>query len=123
VDYDQVVGLTPADPLGHHGRGNALYMLLQYSDAAIAYERAVQLAPNEGYTHEGCGLVYYQLKRYPEAIEQLSRAIGIKPTAAAYEGRALAYEAVGQRDNAEADRLSRASLPTSDAGTLASDAR
>jgi tetratricopeptide (TPR) repeat protein len=83
-----------------------IHMALESYDAAIAdYSKALALKPEFGEIHVNVGNVYFLGKVFDKAIEEYTRAIDLESTKIhiAYINRGMAYESLGDFNNAETD--------------------
>ncbi len=83
-----------------------IYMALESYDEAIAdYSNALKLKPEFGEIHVNIGNVYFLGKVFDKAIEEYTQAIELETTKMhiAHINRGMAYESLGDFDNAEAD--------------------
>jgi len=101
---------TQADALGartaweYDALGRALLRADKLSDAAQAFERAVRLQPDGFWPHFYQGACAYRRKRFAEAVNALNVCIALAPgKAECYFNRALAYQALGDSEQAAED--------------------
>ncbi|NNE36977.1 MAG: tetratricopeptide repeat protein [Gammaproteobacteria bacterium] len=90
-----------------------IYMALESYDEAIAdYSNALKLKPEFGEIHVNIGNVYYLGKVFDKAIEEYTEAIELETTKIhiAHINRGMAYESLGDFDNAETDYRAAAAL-------------
>ena len=83
-----------------------IHMALESYDAAIAdYSKALALKPEFGEIHVNVGNVYFLGKVFDKAIEEYTQAIDLESTKIhiAYINRGMAYESLGDFNNAETD--------------------
>jgi tetratricopeptide (TPR) repeat protein len=81
-------------------------MALESYDEAIAdYSKALKLKPEFGEIHVNIGNVYFLGKVFDKAIEEYTLAIDLETTKIhiAHINRGMAYESLGDFDNAESD--------------------
>jgi tetratricopeptide (TPR) repeat protein len=81
----------------------------------LARRGAADLQPQLAGPHNGLGRTNLELRKYDEAIANFTTALQLEPSSTAcsacfLEGRALAYEAVGDAAKAKADREAAAQL-------------
>lgn len=86
-------------------RGIIHMALKNYDEAIQDYSAAIRLKPEFGEIYVNIGNVYYLGKFYEKAIEQYTLAIDKATTKVhiAYLNRGMAYEHLGNFDNAEAN--------------------
>jgi tetratricopeptide (TPR) repeat protein len=83
-----------------------IYMALENYESAINdYSNALKLKPEFGEIHVNIGNVYFLGKVFDKAIEEYTTAIELETTKVhiAYINRGMAYESLGDFDNAETD--------------------
>jgi tetratricopeptide (TPR) repeat protein len=104
TDFTRVTQLTPNDPDPFYYRGRIYYEQKNFAQALSNFTRAVSLDPKHAMSYLYRGNCYYLQKDYQTAISDFTESIRLQPLATSYRNRALAYEAIGRTDLANADR-------------------
>ena len=113
-DYDKAIELAPDYANAYLERGILYHNLGEFPKALRDYDKKIELNPK----CEKCeiayfnrGLLYGEFKEFEKAIKDFTRAIQLDTKYKnAYLNRAYAYEALGQKALAEADRKAAAEL-------------
>jgi len=111
---DEVIKLL-ADATKTHGDdlalqtsyANALFDSRQFARAAEAYARVEKLVPHDCQVRLFRGAALSKAGKYAEAIDEFTQVVAEHSGGlhvSAYEERAIAYDALGQKDKARADR-------------------
>lgn len=104
-DYAKLIELRPNAELGYFYRGDVYGKRREDYDKAISdFDKAIELKPDEGYIFYLRGAVYLKKAEYDRAISDFTKAIQYFPSKSAYRDRAMAEEAMGRKDLAEADK-------------------
>jgi predicted O-linked N-acetylglucosamine transferase (SPINDLY family) len=94
---DRAIEINPADGEAYCTRGNALYLLQRYAEAAESYSRAVRLKPDHAEAYQNRGVVQFALRQYQAAVESYDNALRLKSDfAEAYFNRGNAHHAMEQ---------------------------
>jgi tetratricopeptide (TPR) repeat protein len=106
ADYDKAIELNPQLAWAYDGRGLSYYSKGNLEQAIADYNKAIELEPQQASPfYNNRGNVYYFRKDYERAITDYSKALELNPRyALAYGNRANAYQAMGDRASAAADR-------------------
>jgi hypothetical protein len=106
-----VAGANPPRPEAEQERDLGLKRLKEGNVivAMVHFEEAVRLDPNWACAYTARGLGHNAQRKYQAAITDFNKAIAINPVCAdclaqAFEGRASAYEGLGDRERARRDR-------------------
>lgn len=113
-DSTKAIEINPKDAYAYYWRGRALYMNSEHDKAIEDLTKAIEFQPDLRDAYEERGWNYYRESKrivdadaqakvtdgYLKAIEDFTKAIFIGPTAAAYNGRGLAYSEKGNSDKA-----------------------
>ncbi|MDR2686165.1 MAG: tetratricopeptide repeat protein [Oscillospiraceae bacterium] len=105
ASLNRAIAANPDSGEAYTYRGLTQFAQQKYQEAIADFTQAMRrMEPNAELTLMR-GTAHYLLALYPEAIGDLTRAIELSPgSVKAYEYRALAYEASGRMDLAQADR-------------------
>jgi tetratricopeptide (TPR) repeat protein len=95
ASYDQVIALSPVDVAAHYNRGTVLRQLERWGDALASFDRVLALDDKMAAAHVGRAEALYQLDRAQHALDSYNRAIGLAPNAAAYSGRGVVQQKMG----------------------------
>ncbi|HEX4532931.1 MAG TPA: tetratricopeptide repeat protein [Rhizomicrobium sp.] len=90
--YDRAIAIKPAFADALLNRGDAMFSLERYDEAASAYGSAIAVRPGNARAHYSQGNALYELGHLDEAVTAYGRAIEQKPdfaTAFANRGNAL----------------------------------
>jgi tetratricopeptide (TPR) repeat protein len=105
IFFDIAVQRDNATPEYINMRGLTNNRMKQYEAAVADLNHAIALSPERPYYHWNLGIALWNLDRYPESLEAYSQYIRLSPDdPAGYNERADVYEAMGQDDQASADR-------------------
>lgn len=105
AEYSKVIEMKPDDALGYFYRGSIYKNRSEDYDNAIKdFNKAIEIEPNSLFAFYNRGNVYLNKGEYNQAIVDFTRAIQIYPLPIFYTDRASAYEKIGRKDLAEADR-------------------
>ncbi len=106
-DYNKAVSLDNTNVNAYMERGN-VYLngkQPQYDLALADYQQVLRLDPNNSNGHMNIGVIHHNKQQYAEAIDEYTKAITADPNnMLAYLNRAGAYDAIGKRKPATADR-------------------
>lgn len=93
----------------YNNDGLELYNLGEYEEAIVLYDKAIDLENKDIEDIEVCyynrGRAYFQLGNYQKAIGDYTMAIEISPQSKYYKDRAIAYEMIGDSENALLDNI------------------
>ena len=98
--------LSVSDRAATYTNRGIIYMALEEYERAVAdYSSALSLEPDIGEIYVNIGNVYYMGKVYDKAIEEYTKAISMRTSMihVPYTNRGMAYESIGDLDNAEED--------------------
>ena len=88
----------------YNNDGLELYNLGEYEEAIVLYDKVIDLENKDIEDIEVCyynrGRAYFQLGNYQKAIGDYTMAIEISPQSKYYKDRAIAYEMIGDSENA-----------------------
>lgn len=103
--FDQAIALWGPDDLAavslHHSRGNTLFALGRWQEAADAYRHAIRLDPEHWDSHLNLGAALSNLGRFDEAVAALEQAVAYRPDrTAVYRQMAVCYLETRQYDQA-----------------------
>ena len=76
---DRAIQTRPNYAEAHFDRGNALFVLQQFSAAVDSYDKAIQLKPEYAEAHHNRGSALQELQQFQAAGESYDRAISLKP--------------------------------------------
>jgi len=103
-DYSRAIQIDPRDAMSYIDRAVCLAHLRQDDRAMADFGRALEIRPDLPVALNGRGEILLRRRDYPEAIRNFDAAIGIRSKfAPAYENRAKAKRALGDRAGAQAD--------------------
>ncbi len=107
--YDTAIAIAPNDAIGYQLRGSLRLELGRHHDALRDFDQSILLAPYSEIGYLGKGHVFVALKDYRWAVIQFTNAIDLLPDdapelEALYLDRAKAYDLLGERKMASADR-------------------
>ncbi|MDQ3073360.1 MAG: tetratricopeptide repeat protein [Bacteroidota bacterium] len=102
--YSNALRISPGSLQALYGRGK-FYQDVDSFDRAIAdYSEILRVDSSYLTTSYNIGFIYFKQKEFEKAIDYFSRSIETDPEhSEAYYGRALSYEALGQKIQAEED--------------------
>lgn len=122
ADFTSAIRLEPNDHQAYCDRATAYNRIARYREALADANEAIRLAPDFFLGHDARGFAYFGLAQgavftfwrkgnaarrkadFEHAIADFTEAIRLNPNAAdCYHGRSLAYNALGDRENAERD--------------------
>jgi tetratricopeptide (TPR) repeat protein len=95
ASYDRAIALNAGDAAIHCNRGTVLKQLERWGDALASFDRALALNSRLAPAYTGRAEALYQLNRLQEALDSYNTTIGITPDAAAYSGRGVVQQKMG----------------------------
>jgi tetratricopeptide (TPR) repeat protein len=99
----EAIRLEPDFALAYASRGN-IFALLQQNDKAISdYSEAIRLKSDFSDAYYNRGNIFLAVKQYVLAISDFNSAIMIRQDAKYYHNRGLAYQMLGQAEQAKHD--------------------
>jgi len=105
IALDQAIAAQPDSGAAYTYRGLTQFSMGQYQESIQDFTQAMIRMGESAELRTLRGTAYYMQSLYPEAISDLTQAIELNPgNVNAYTYRAMAYEATGRMDLAQADR-------------------
>jgi protein O-mannosyl-transferase len=102
--FDRALKVTANNWPAYDRRGNAYYVLGNYTQAIDDYDRLIEIKPDLAGAYLNRGAAYYGLGNYKRAIDDYGRAIEINPFySLTYSNRGNAYSALGNYKQAIED--------------------
>lgn len=99
-----VAGAAPPDPFLLYYKGIGHRHLEQFDEAEAALSKSIALDASSPLAYLERGNLHLSRKAYGKAVADFTDAIAVSPGClAAFHGRAKAYEALGDKEKAEAD--------------------
>lgn len=102
-DFNEVIKLTPNDPLAWNYRGLVYYHKQDFDKSLADYEHAIKLDPTLEVAWYNKGTLYLFNHKCIEAVDCFNEAIKLKPMMGSYSMRGQAYTELKQYDEAIAD--------------------
>ncbi len=99
--YRRAQVLNPQDPTPLIGMGEALNELGSYLQANDAWTKALVLDPGNPDVLTGFGVALTGLNQPHLALPRFQSAVAIRPNARAYNGLGVAYDMLGEPENAQ----------------------
>ena len=99
--YRRAHVLSPEDPAPLIGLGETLNSLGAYIEANDAWTKALALAPSDPDALSGFGITLTGLNQPHLALSRFQSAIALRPSARAYNGLGVAYDMLGEPENAQ----------------------
>ena len=99
--YRRAQVLDPMNAAPLIGIGESLNQLGAYSEANDAWKKALSLEPNNPDALVGFGVALTGLNQPHLAVNRFQSAVALRPTARAYNGLGVAYDMLGEPDNAQ----------------------
>ena len=110
-NFTMAINLNPNDIAAYCSRGEAYANLTNYQEAIDDFSQVISLNPSVVEAYNNRGYVWFKKDVYVNSIEDYNQAINLAPSNPhIYLNRAIAYDALGQPDLAEADRKKAAEL-------------
>jgi tetratricopeptide (TPR) repeat protein len=109
----EALKLDPLNSSIYLNRGVAYFNLKKYQSALKDFRQSIKLDPENYDAYRESGKTYANLKNYNLAIKEFSKAIKLLPQndesntdelIKVYQNRAMAFESIGKKDLAQADR-------------------
>lgn len=110
ADLTEAIRLKPDLARAFCNRGLAHLRRNEFAKARADFETGLAFEADAPLCYVGRGEIHLSDGRYRSAVADLTRGINLKPTGEALVRRGLAYEQLGQRDNALKDFKSALSL-------------
>ncbi|MSQ97223.1 MAG: tetratricopeptide repeat protein [Gemmataceae bacterium] len=99
--YSEAIQQEPDNALAHAGRGDALRLQGEHSDAIAAYSAALRIEPRSAIVLNNRGLVFHRKGEHDKALADFSAALRLEPRlAVAYVNRGVAYSAKNELEKA-----------------------
>lgn len=100
--YRRAYVLSPEDPAALIGLGETLNSLGAYIEANDAWTKALLLVPNDPDALSGFGVTLTGLNQPHLALTRFQSSVALRPSARAYNGLGVAYDMLGEPENAQA---------------------
>ena len=102
VVFQHALDMTPESAVLHSNLGATYLAMGKHKDAVESFKKALALNPELTEAHVGLGMSHYGQRRYKDAVKAFEKALGVKQDlAAAHYGLGLAFNAQGNRSQAE----------------------
>ena len=104
ADFNEIIKINISDSEAYNGRGLAYLEEKKYDSAIADFTKTAQLDPRASYAYFNRGICYLRQNKNEESIVEFTNAIKLTKSGAFYSARADAYEKIGRKDLAEADK-------------------
>lgn len=105
ADFSKAIEVNPNDMDAYRFRGSLYAQRQQMPEALADLRKYVQSDTTNAVTWFNLGMIYNQIGKPNEALDAFNRTIALKPKSfSAYQGRAAAYEMLGDTARANADK-------------------
>ncbi len=98
--YRKAIELDPAYDKAHYNLALSLIAAKSYEDALAVLEPYREMEPESYRVALNIGICLYNLGRYGEAVDAYDEALGLRETAAAWNNLGLAYDKLGDKEEA-----------------------
>jgi tetratricopeptide (TPR) repeat protein len=106
TDFNKQIEINPQSSDSYIGRALILFERKDYTNAIADCNKAIEINPRHDWAYNARGWIHFNRKSYEQAIADYSKALNISPNyAIALRNRANAYEKIGDKAKAKADRL------------------